>query len=204
MAGDPADVGRAPVDVVVAEVEDVLGGEVGLHGVAAGGVDQALGLAGGTGGVEDVERILGIHGLGGAHRVRRAATRSCHQWSRPATMLTGRAGAAVDDDVLDGGAGGHGLVDGALELDLVAAAVAGVLGDDGDAAGVVDAVGDGVGGESAEDDGVDGADAGAGEQRDGQFRGHAHVDGDAVALLNAERLEGVGEFLHLERAVRRR
>ncbi len=111
-------------------------------------------------------------------------------------MLTGAAGAAVDDDVLDGVAGGHGFVDGLLELDFAAAAVASVLGDDGDAGGVVDAVGDGVGGESAEDDGVDGADAGAGQQGDGQFRRHAHVDGDAVAFLNAEGLEGVGEFLH--------
>ena len=109
----------------------------------------------------------------------------------------GRAGAAVDDDVLDGVAGGEGFIDGGLELDLVAAAVAGVLGDDGDAGGVVDAVGDGVGGESAEDDGVDGADARAGEQGDGQLGRHAHVDGDAVALADAEGLEGVGEALHL-------
>ena len=112
--------------------------------------------------------------------------------------VDGRAGALVDDDVLDGGAGGHGLVDGALELDLVAAAVAGVLGEDGDAGGVVDAVGDGVGGESAEDDGVDGADARAGEQGNGQLGRHAHVDGDAVALLDAERLEDVGELLHFD------
>ena len=61
---------------------------------------------------------------------------------------------------------------------------------------VVDAIGDGGGGESAEDDGVDGADARAGEQRDGQLGRHAHVDGDAIALLDAERLEGVGELLH--------
>src|ERR1017187_6399144 len=58
VAGDPADVGRAPVDVFVADVEDVLGGEVGLHGIAARGVDEALGLAGGAGGVEVVEGVL--------------------------------------------------------------------------------------------------------------------------------------------------
>ena len=44
---------------------------------------------------------------------------------------------------------------------------------------------------------MDGADARAGQQSDDQFRRHAHVDGDAVALLDAERLEGVGEALHL-------
>ncbi len=195
VAGDPADVGRAPVDVLVAEVEDVLGGEVGLHGVAAGGVDEALGLAGGAGGVEDVERVFRVEGLGGAF-----GRGGGHEVVPPVVAafdhFDGRAGAAVDDDVLDGVAGGHGFVDGALELDFVAAAVAGVLGEDGDAGGVVDAVGDGVGGESAEDDGVDGADAGAGEQGDGQLRRHAHVDGDAVAFFDAEGLEGVGELLH--------
>ncbi len=112
-------------------------------------------------------------------------------------MLTGEPGAPVDDHVLDGGAGGHGFVDGALELDFVAAAVARVLREDGDAAGVVDAVGDGIGREPAEDDRVDGADARAGEQGDGQLRRHAHVDGHAVALLDAQGLEGVGEALHL-------
>ncbi len=197
VAGDPADVGRAPVDVFVAEVEDVLGGEVGLDGVAAGGVDQALGLAGGAGGVEDVERIFGVERLGGA-----VGRGGGHEVVPPVVAafdhFDGRAGALVDDDVLDGVAGGHGFVDGALELDLVAAAVAGVLGEDGDAGGVVDAVGDGVGGESAEDDGVDGADARAGEQGDGELGGHAHVDGDAIAFLDAEGLEGVGELLHFD------
>ena len=45
---------------------------------------------------------------------------------------------------------------------------------------------DGVRGEAAEDDGVDGSDACAGEQRDGELRAHAHVDGDAVSLADAE------------------
>ena len=66
MPGDPADVGRAPVDIVVAQIEDILGGEIGLHRIAAGGVDQSLGLAGGAGGVKDVERVFGIELLGGA------------------------------------------------------------------------------------------------------------------------------------------
>ncbi len=64
--------------------------------------------------------------------------------------------------------------------------------------GVVDAIGDGVGGESAEDDGVNRADARAGKQRDGQLRRHAHINGDAIALLDAECLEGIGELLHFD------
>src|SRR5690606_1666226 len=60
--GDPADVGRAPVDVRGGlEVEDVAVGVGGLGEVAAGGVDDALGPAGGAGGVEDEQRVLGLH-----------------------------------------------------------------------------------------------------------------------------------------------
>src|ERR1019366_3116549 len=104
VAGDPADVGRAPVDILVAQIEDVFGGDVGLHGIAAGGVDQSLGLAGGAGGVEDVERVLGVEMLGGAvgggggHKVVPPVVAA---WNH----VDGRAGATIDDHVLGGGAG---------------------------------------------------------------------------------------------------
>src|SRR5690606_18605843 len=64
--GDPAEVGGAPVDLVVVrvQVEDVLAGQVRLHHVPAGGVHDALGLAGGPRGVEDEGEVLGVHGLG--------------------------------------------------------------------------------------------------------------------------------------------
>ena len=56
------------------------------------------------------------------------------------------------------------------EFDFGAAAIGAVLGDDGGGLRVVNAVDERVGGESAEDDGVRRADAGAGEQGDGQVR----------------------------------
>ena len=112
--------------------------------------------------------------------------------------LDRRSGALVDHDVLHGVTGCHGLIHRLLEFDFVAAPVARILGEDGDAGRVVDAIGDGVGGESAEDDRMDSSDAGAGQQGDGQFRRHAHVDGHAVALADAQRLEGVRKPLHLD------
>jgi len=51
---------------------------------------------------------------------------------------------------------------------------------------------------SAEDDGMHRADARAGEHGDGEFGDHLHVEADAVALLDAERLERVGGLLHLD------
>ena len=66
MPGDPADVGGAPVDVVLLDVEDVVMRGRRADQVAAGGVHDALGFAGGAAGVEDEEHVLGVHGLGGA------------------------------------------------------------------------------------------------------------------------------------------
>ena len=94
---------------------------------------------------------------------------------------------------------GHGL-----QRDDAAAAQALVGGDEHLAAAVLDAVAQRVGREAAEDDGVDRADARAGEHRDGELGDHRHVDGDAVALLDAVLLEHVGEAADLvvERLVR--
>ena len=79
--GDPADVGRAPEDVGVGVhvVHDrVRVGDLGQ--VAAGGVEDALGLTGRPGGVEDEQRVLGVDalrlvGVGRGRRARRATTR---------------------------------------------------------------------------------------------------------------------------------
>ncbi len=63
VAGHPADVGRAEIDVFFLQVEDVL--RAGRpNQVAAGGVGHALGLTGDTRGVQDVQRMLGVQMLG--------------------------------------------------------------------------------------------------------------------------------------------
>ena len=41
---------------------------------------------------------------------------------------------------------------------------------------------------------MDRADARAGEHRVGRFRNHRHIDGDAVALLDAARFQHIGEL----------
>ena len=58
---------------------------------------------------------------------------------------------------------------------------------------VLDAAGEAFGREAAEHDGMNGADARAGEHRVGRLGDHRQVDGDAVALLDAVRLQDVGE-----------
>src|SRR5262249_6786998 len=53
------------------------------------------------------------------------------------------------------------------------------------------------GAEAAEDDAVRGADAGTGEHGDGQLGNHRHVQGDAIARLDALTLEDVGGLADL-------
>jgi hypothetical protein len=87
----------------------------------------------------------------------------------------------------------EGLVDGVLQRHDVAATPRPVLGDDELGLAVLDAIAERVGREAAEDDGVHGADARAREHRHDDLGHHAHVDGDPIALLDAERHEQVRE-----------
>jgi hypothetical protein len=62
--GDPTDVGRAPINVILFHVENVMMRRRNAHEVSGRGVDDAFGLAGRAAGIEDVKHILRIHGLG--------------------------------------------------------------------------------------------------------------------------------------------
>ena len=183
MAGDPADVGGAPVDVAVVVVEHVLVRDGGVDEVAAGGVQHALRLAGGARRIEDEQRVLGVH-LDG-----RAVGRNLGQLLVEPDVARrvprhGLAGAAHDEHFLAAlGDLVERLVGVLLQWDVLAAAQALVRGDDELGVRVVDAPGEAVGREPAEYDRVHRADAGAREHGVGGLGDHRQVDRDAVALL---------------------
>ena len=60
----PADIGRAPVDIAIVIVEDVLMRHRGKDQIAARGMQHALGLAGRARCVEDEQWVFGLHLLG--------------------------------------------------------------------------------------------------------------------------------------------
>ena len=201
VAGDPADVGGAPVDVGLRlEVEDRPVRVRRAGEVAAGGVQDALGLAGGAGGVHDVERVLGVEELALvlARRLVHGVVPPDVDLVVPVDVL---AGTPDHQHLLDGVALAlglrTGLVHGRLERGGRTAPVAAVGGDDHLHAAVDDAGGERVGGEAAEDHGVRRPDPGAGQHRDHGLEDHRHVDGDPVALLDAELGERVGGLADL-------
>ena len=193
VAGDPAHVSGAPENVAVVIIEDVLVSDRRVQQITTGGVQHALGLAGGAGSVEDEQRILGIHGF------RRAVGGSLsHQFVIPqvAAFDPGdvAAGALDHHGLLHARRTQHGLVDIGLHRHLAAAAQTLVGGDHHRAGGVDNAVLQRIRREATEYNGVNGADPGAGQHGDRGFGNHRHVNADPIPFLDAQSLQDVGEL----------
>jgi hypothetical protein len=191
MAGDPADVAAAEEAVRVVDIEHVLAGDGGAHEVARGGVQDALGLAGGARGVQQEQGVLRVHGLRGDVR----GPLLDLLVPPPVAALGHRhigSGALEDQAVGDIGALLQRIVDDLLGADELATALALVTGDDDLGLGINDPVTQRVGREAREDDRVDGTNAGAGQERHEGLGDHGEVDGDGITLLDAHLLEDVG------------
>ena len=161
-------------------------------------MDDALGLARGAGGVEQVQRVFGVErfrGVGGG---------LLGDDLVPPHVALGvpsdvDAGAADDEDLLHRGGGAidarqlapERLVDRGLERRGLTTAELPVGGDDDLRLRVVDAGAQRGGGEPGEHDRVGQAEARAGEHRDIGLGDHRHIDGDAVAGDESERGEVV-------------
>ena len=196
VAGDPADIGRAPIDVAVVIVEHILMRHRGEHEIAARGVQHALGLSRRARSVEDEERILRAHLLG------RTVVADLGELLVEPEVAARRprhlaAGAADHEHLLDAAHLLQGLVGIGLERNLAAAAQAFVGRDQEARLAVLDAAGERVRREAAEHHRMDGADARAGEHGVSRFRDHRQVDGDPVAALDAVRLQHIGEAADL-------
>ena len=187
VAGNPADIGSAPEDIIFAQVEHGLMRVGRPQQIPAGGMQHALGFTGAAGGVEDEQRIFRIHAFGFArirlridHRVIPAVARHLH--------VHRAAGMAHHQHGLDRVGAGHGQrrIDIGLQWHVLAATQAFVGSNDELAGAITDAVGDRVRCEPAEHHHVHRADARAGQHRHHRFGNHRQVDGDPVALGHAE------------------
>ncbi len=114
MADDPADIRGRPVHIAGLDVVDVLHGPLERHQMAAIVADHALRLAGGAGGVEDVERI----GRGDGHAIGGRGARHC---LRPVDVVAGLQVARPLRALQHDGRRrlGFGQLDGAVEQRLV-------------------------------------------------------------------------------------
>ena len=171
VAGDPADVGRTPVDVLLGpQVEDQRVRRRDADEIAPRRVRDPFRLRRRAGRVHQEEQVLGVH------RLRRAGGRVVGDVEvvqpvvAPFLHRHVVAGAADDEALPDPGRVRHRRVRGLLQRDRAAAPPGLVLSDQDLAAHVVRAVGERVGGEAAEDDGVRRAEARARQHRDRELR----------------------------------
>ena len=189
VAGDPADVGHAPVDVIGVDVLVILRGAGDVGQIASGAVLAAFGLAGSAAGVHEEQRGFGVL-RDGVNDVIAVVVEdvfdeviAAHDhWGFGAEVV----GVALpDQDFVDVLAfffrGFYGDVGAGFVIDPFAVAVITVSVDEDAAAGVGGAQAAGFAAEAAEDHRVDHAQAGAGQHGDRKLRDHGHVDGDAVA-----------------------
>ena len=192
VAGNPADVCGAPVDVAVVIVEHVLVRDRGIDEITAGGVQHAFRFARRAGGIENEQRVFRVHLL--ARAVARNGLGDFIVVNVAAGLHIDRRIGALDDD--------HGVyaadllarsINVGLERNLAPAAEAFIGGNDHGRLAVLDATGKRVGREAAEHHRMDGADAGAGEHGNRRLGNHRHVDGDAVAFLDAAGLQYIGK-----------
>ena len=193
---DPADIGGTPEYIPFMVIKDVLVGDRGVQEITAGGVQNPLGFAGRTRGIEDEQRILGIHDF---HRAIVADLCRCLVIPdiAPFVPVDPAAGMAYDDCRVHVRTGLQGGVDVVLQVHGLAAAQPLVGGDHGMTVGIQDPVLDRIGREPAEHDRVNGADAGARQHGDDSFRDHRHVDADTVAFLYVAGLEHVSQAADL-------
>src|SRR6478609_3863793 len=62
VTGDPADIGCAPENILIADIENVFGRAINVYQVTAGGVQNPFRFAGRSAGVEKVKRMLAVEG----------------------------------------------------------------------------------------------------------------------------------------------
>ena len=196
----PANVRHTPEHILVFDIPEVLEMVVCAHHIPAVHMDDALRLARRAAGIEDIQRILGVH------HFRRAVNRLAGQQ----LVKVGFAGAQIgpgqfpppDDDGVQAVAPDHRLIGDAFQIHLAAPAVAHIAGNQRFRLGVLDAVPQRPHAEPGIDHAVDGANPRAGQHTDGPFRRQRHIDDHPVALADAQRLQPVGHPVDLLRQPR--
>ena len=186
-AHDPTHVGCKEDDVVLVRV--------GLVGDLAGDgneepaldVDDALRLAGRSGRVREEVGVLRIELEG----------RECS--GTEVDVVPGSSGARPGDDVLDRRCGASRLLDRRPHVEPLATAERSVGGDHNLGLGVLEALEHGGCGKSGEDRHLDSADVRTGVGCDGDLGAHRHVQGDAVAGLDPEANQPLGETRDIAR-----
>src|SRR5262249_54659198 len=149
MASHPTDIGRAPKNIFVAEIEDVLGRRINSDEITAGRVQNSLRLSGRTAGVKNVKRVLAVH------RRRRTIVADVFELAMPPNVapffhMDLIMGALKNDHAPHGRAATESIIHISFQGNDSAAPKTSVRRDYRDRSAVMNAIPNGIGAKSAE------------------------------------------------------
>ena len=159
-------------------------------------MDDALRFTCRTAGVEHEQRMLGIQRLSRGytgHFAHLLMPPEIPGWSHINRLTR----SLINDDAFNGRRAGQRIIGIFLQRHNRASAISTVGRNQDAGLRIIDSVAKGLRAEPAKNDIVSYTDPGARQHRNRQFRNHPHVDRRAIALLDSERLENVGEAADL-------
>ena len=150
MAGDPADIRRAPIDVALTQIENVFRGRVDSDQIPAACVQDAFRFPGRTTGIENVKRVFAVE------RGRRAFGVDIFELAMPPDVASFFdvnliPGAAKNDHPTDRSSATKCIVNVLLQRDNCTASISAIGRDHCGRAAVRDAITNAVGTKAAED-----------------------------------------------------
>ena len=192
MAGDPPDIGRAPIDVLIANVEDILGGRINAHQVAASGVQDSLRLSRRSAGVKEVKRMLAVE------RRRQALCIHVFQFPMPPDVaaffhVNFISGPPKNDHAPDRRALAERVIDIFLQWHNSAPAIRAVRSDDRDGAAINNTITNALGAEPTEDHRMHRADPRAGQHGNRGLGNIWQINDDPISFFDVVSFQHVCE-----------
>ena len=196
MPRHPSHIGGAPVDVTLLIIKDIFEGHRGIEQVSACGVQNAFGFPRRARGVKNKQRVFGIHGLwrtfgaGGIHK-----GRIIH--IAPLLPIDIPSRAFEHHHMFDLRTLLESLIGIGFERNSPSAAHPLIRRDDIVGIAIVNASGKRIRSKAAKHHRMNRANTGACQHRHRRLHHHRHVDGHAIALAHAQRLQAIGKTTHL-------
>ncbi len=185
VTGDPADIGGAPVNVVVMVIKNILKGAGGIDQIAAGGMQYAFWLPGRTGGIQNKQRVFRFN----RHRFMLCAGLADKIVPPEIASLVPRrgfSGALKYDHILHAGHQriSQRVIDILFQRNGASGADTLIRCDHQLRVAVDHATRHGFRRKTAENHRVHGTNARAGQHRHGCLRHHRHINGHHIAFFN--------------------
>src|SRR6266513_5247511 len=190
MSGDPADIGGAPKNIFIPNVEDVFRGAVNPDEIAARGVENSFRFSGRTAGVKNVKRMLAVE------RHRRGISIDIFQLAMPPHVaaffhVNVASGASKDNYAFDRLVAAKRIINIFFQRNNSPAPIAAVRSNQGDRATIGNSVTNAVRAKSTEDDGVNRADTRASQHGNDCFRNRRQINDDAITFADSVSFEHV-------------